>query len=74
MQFEMLARINQWNAEEKSTYLAVCLRGSALAVLSNMPADKLYNCDDLISALEARFGNAHQSELHKIKAEKSGQT
>ena len=64
MQFEMLARINHWSGEEKSTYLAVCLRGSALSVLSNMPADKIYNYDDLVSALEARFGNAHQSELH----------
>ena len=67
MQFEMLARINHWSGEEKSTYLAVCLRGSALSVLSNMPADKIYNYDDLVSALEARFGNAHQSELHKTK-------
>ena len=67
MQFEMLAQINRWNAEEKSTYLAVFLRGSALSVLSNMPADKIYSCDDLVSALEARFGNTHQSELHKTK-------
>ena len=69
MQFEMLAQINHWNGEEKSTYLAVCLRGSAQAVLSNMPADKIYNYDDLVSAPEARFGNAHQSpsELHKTK-------
>ena len=63
----MLVQINHWNGEEKSTYLAVCLRGSALTVLSNIPADKIYNYDDLVSALEARFGNAHQSELHKIK-------
>ena len=67
MQFEMLSRINKWTAEEKSTYLAVCLRGPALAVLSNMPADKLYSYDTLVSALEARFGNTHQSELHKMK-------
>lgn len=67
MQFEMLAQINKWTTEEKSAYLAVGLRGPALAVLSNMPADKLYDYDTLVSALEARFGNAHQSELHKMK-------
>ena len=39
MQFEMLVRINYWNGEEKSAYLAVCLRGYALAVLSNVPAE-----------------------------------
>ena len=67
MQFEMLAQINKWTTEEKSAYLAVGLRGPALAVLSNMPADKLYDYDTPVSALEARFGNAHQLELHKMK-------
>ena len=32
-----------------------------------MPADKINSYDDLVSALEARFGNTHQSELHKTK-------
>ena len=67
MQFEMLSRINKWTVEEKSTYLAVCLWRPALAVLSNMPADKLYSYDALVLALEARFGNTHQSGLHKMK-------
>ena len=33
-----------------------------------MPANKICNnYDYLISALEARFGNVHQSELHRTK-------
>ena len=67
MQFEMLAQINKWTTEEKAAFLAVGLRGPALAVLSNMPSDKLYDYDTLLSALEARFGNAHQTKLHKMK-------
>ena len=58
MQFEMLAQINKWTTDEKAAYLAVGLRGPALAVLSNMPSDKLYDYDTLVSALEARFRNA----------------
>ena len=66
-QFEMLARVNNWNEMEKATYLAVSLKGPALTVLSNIPHDNLYNYSSLITALEARFGSAHQAELHRIK-------
>ena len=66
-QFEMLARVNGWNEMEKATYLAVSLKGPALTVLSNIPRDNLYNYSSLITALEVRFGCAHQAELHRIK-------
>ena len=66
-QLEMLARVNGWNETEKATYLAVSLKGPALTVLSNIPRDNLYNYSSLITALEARFGCAHQAELHRIK-------
>lgn len=66
-QFEMLARVNNWNEVEKATYLAVSLKGPALTVLSNTSRDNLYNYSSLVTALEARFGSAHQAELHRIK-------
>ena len=66
-QFEMLARVNNWNEMEKATYLAVSLKGPALTMLSNIPRDNLYNYSLLIAALEARFGSTHQAELHRIK-------
>ena len=66
-QFEMLARINRWKEEEKATYLAVSLKGPALTVLNNIPADSLYRYDALVSALETRFGSAHQAELHRVR-------
>ena len=63
----MLARVNHWNEMEKATYLAVSLKRPALTVLSNVPHDNLYNYSPLIAALEARFGSAHQAEVHRIK-------
>ena len=63
----MLARINRWTEEEKATYLAVSLKGSARTVLSNLPAKSLYSYDALVAALETRFGTAHQAELHRIR-------
>lgn len=66
-QFEMLARINRWKEEEKATYLAVSLKGSALTVLNNIPPESLYSYGALVSALETRFGSAHQAELHRVR-------
>ena len=66
-QFEMLANVNCWTEVEKATYLAVSLKGPALTVLSNLPADNLYNYSSLVTALGARFGSSHQAELHRMK-------
>ena len=66
-QFKMLARINGWREEEKATYLAVSLKGPALTVLNNMSPESLYSYDALVSALETRFGSAHQAELHRVR-------
>jgi hypothetical protein len=66
-QFEMLARVNNWNEVERATFLAVSLKGPALTVLTNIPRDNLYNYSALVTALEARFGSSHQAELHRIK-------
>ena len=65
--FKMLARINGWKEEEKATYLAVSLKGPALTVLNNIPPESLYSYDALASALETRFGSAHQVELHRVR-------
>ena len=66
-QFGMLAHLNNWNQEEKATLLAVSLRGAALTVLSNLPAERRGNYQALVTALENRFGTAHQAELHRMK-------
>jgi len=66
-QFEMLAEINGWNEAEKASFLAVSLRGSALVVLSNLPAEGRRHYATLVAALESRFGSAHQVELNRAR-------
>ncbi len=63
----MLAHVNGWSETEKATFLAVSLRGSALAVLANLASDHRCNYDELMAALQKRFGSEHQAELHRAK-------
>ena len=65
--FEMLALFNHWTEVEKATLLVVSLRGAALPVLSNLPADRRSDHRALVTALENHFGTAHQAELHRMK-------
>ena len=57
LQFEMLAEVNRWTSAQKATYLALCLRGPALMVLTNISSD--CRGDVLVAALDRRFGNTH---------------
>ena len=66
-QFEMLADLNRWGVQEKASYLAVSLRGSALTVLTNLPAGQRRDYDALTKALQNRFGTGHQTELNRAK-------
>ncbi len=50
-QFELLSDLNHWSVDQKSSYLAVSLRGSALPVLTNL--------------LQNRFGTGQQTELNR---------
>lgn len=67
LQFEMLARVNGWSSIEKATYLAISLRGPALNVLTNIPADHHSDYGILVAALDRRFGSAHRAELNRVK-------
>ncbi len=67
LQFEMLAQLNGWSETEKATYLAVSLRGSALTILTNLPSEQRSEYTSLLSALDNRFGTAHQTELNRVK-------
>ena len=66
-QFEIVAGMNQWNDEQKGNYLATSLKGSALSLLGNLPSDTSQDYKALVTALESRFGSAHQQELHRSK-------
>ncbi len=66
-QFEILAQLSNWSEAQRATYLAVSLRGSALAVLSNLTEERHSNHKSLVTALQNCFGTAHQAELHRMK-------
>ena len=66
-QFQMLAHLNRWSNEEKAVYLSTSLKGPAMAVLNSLSRSNLYDYDALASALEARFGTAHQTELYRTR-------
>ena len=63
-QFELLFQMNRWNRKEKTIQLAVSLRGSAVTVLTNLPANRRDDYDALTSALRSRFSSEHQAELN----------
>ncbi len=66
-QFQMLAKLSHWSERQKTTFLAVSLRGPALTVLTNLPEERRNNYEALVAALQNRFGTAHQAELHRMK-------
>ena len=59
--------MSQWSDAEKAAYLAISLRGPAATVLTNLPRDQHQNYESLVSALETRFGTAHQTELNCVR-------
>ena len=62
-QFEILAKMNHWKEPEKAAHLAISLRGPAMGVLHNLPSEERHNYNALSTALDIRFGTAHQVEL-----------
>ncbi|VEN43331.1 unnamed protein product [Callosobruchus maculatus] len=63
MQFENIARMNNWSNEEKACVLTSMLSDSAAAVLENLCSSDLRDYDKITSALKLRFGDAHLTEL-----------
>ena len=66
-QFEIVAKLNNWNDHQKAAYLATSLKGPALAVLGNLAPEDRQKLDVLVVALKNRFGTSHQTELSKFK-------
>ena len=65
--FELLAEMNGSNDTKKAAHLAVSLRGAAATVLTNIPVEQRQNYLSLTTALEMRFGTAHQKELNCMR-------
>ncbi|VEN44323.1 unnamed protein product [Callosobruchus maculatus] len=63
MQFENIARKNNWSNEEKACVLTSMLRDSAAAILENICLSDLRDYDKITSALKRRFEDAHLTDL-----------
>ena len=63
----MLSQLNHWTNLEKAVYLSASWKRPALVVLDTLPKDKPHNYQTLVAALEARFGSAHRTELHRAQ-------
>ena len=59
--------MNRWTESEKAAYLAISLRGPAATVLMNLPSDQRQDYGALTTALDSRFGLAHQTELNRTR-------
>ena len=66
-QFEIAARMNGWNDEQKAQFLATSLHGNATLILSNMSRSDRKDYAKLVMALTSRFGITHQSDLTRVK-------
>ncbi len=63
-QFEVLAGINWWGDTEKAAHLAII---PAATVLTNLTPEQRQSYAALTTALDARFGTAHQTELNRMR-------
>ncbi|VEN46921.1 unnamed protein product, partial [Callosobruchus maculatus] len=63
MQFENIARMNNWSNEEKACVLTSMLRNFAAIILENLCSWDLRDYDKIPSALKLRFGDTHLTQL-----------
>nr|CAH7765182.1 unnamed protein product [Callosobruchus chinensis] len=63
LQFENIARMNNWLDEKKACAPTSVLRDSAAAILENLSLSDIRDYSKITSALKLRFGDAHLTEL-----------
>ena len=63
IQFEMMARTNQWDDNTKALCLAMNLRGAAQSVLGDLDEFSRYHFPSLVHAINQRFAPQNQSEM-----------
>ena len=64
---ELCSQINGWSKEQKTRFLAVRLRGSALQVYTDLSDKKKNDFSELVNALKERFSPKGQVELHRAQ-------
>lgn len=63
--FRMVAEMNEWSYEESGRQLAISLRGGALEVLRDLPADEVKDFDAIVRILKRRFEPEDREDLIK---------
>ncbi|XP_023227925.1 uncharacterized protein LOC111628383 [Centruroides sculpturatus] len=76
IQFEAVVRMNGWTKAQAMTALTLALRDQALTILEALSKDVTY--DQLVEALESRYGDKHLEHVYraqlKDRAQRSAET
>ena len=67
--FNVCAEFNNWNDDERKSWLQWSLKDRARQVLWDVPSGITLNYTELSKALRQRFGSDHQQEIYKIELE-----
>ena len=67
VQFELIADMNAWDSISMANELAACLRGAAVAVLSDLQPSERRDYDALVMALKTRFEPDNQNQLYRAQ-------
>ena len=65
VQFDLIADLNHWSAENKALELAAALRGQAQSILSDLSLENRKSLSHLIEALTIRFKPENQMEIYQ---------
>nr|CAH7762853.1 unnamed protein product [Callosobruchus chinensis] len=63
LQFENIARMNNWSNEKIACALSSMLKDSTAAILENLSSLDIRDYGKITSALKLSFGDAHLTEL-----------
>ncbi|XP_065356251.1 uncharacterized protein LOC135950648 [Calliphora vicina] len=66
-QFDTVAVRNMWNNEEKAIELILALKGNAAVVLESVPASNRNCYDDIMEAVQRKYGGEHKKELYRME-------
>ncbi|KNC24086.1 hypothetical protein FF38_06325 [Lucilia cuprina] len=58
---------NMWNNEEKALELILALKENASVVLESVPVSSRNNYDDIMEALQRKYGGEHKKELYRMQ-------
>ena len=63
-QFQTVANRNGWEDDEKTLELILAIKGAAAEILKTLPTSRRNNYNELMLALQRKFGYEHKRALH----------